>query len=335
MSLIDRFKRVFERPTASTDEWPAHLGDEAFRRRCTIALQQAGWRVSSGMRPADCRIDRGGSKFLVIFLAWESQAGTIQVQDWSELKTHSPLPLLILCYQPPSATFRQAQADRGNLVIDCRDLDRIEQFQEDLQSRMEEKFVSGTGGFTIDLLQTLATRATEKGEHAKAAELWKRIREAAPQNETAYIREAFAHIELKDFAEAEAIMARAIATFPASQACAAAHCYVAHLEGSDPERSLARWQALRVRFPGVVDGYLHPAKTLNDLGRIDAADALFTEAAERFPDARAVPFARTYALEARGELHRAHESWTALLRQDPDSTEAKAGVDRTLRLMAE
>ncbi len=87
---------------------------------------------------------------------------------------------------------------------------------------------------------------------------------------------------LKLFDVAEAIMLEGQGRSPHEARYFEGYALVAEHRG-DRAEAVARWQRVRKRFPGSWTAHVNAARTLNELGRLDEAEALAKRAISRFP----------------------------------------------------
>jgi tetratricopeptide (TPR) repeat protein len=99
----------------------------------------------------------------------------------------------------------------------------------------------------------------------------------------------------------------------------------------DWPEAAARWADLRAISPSRVDGYTRGIFALRQAGLADAADALLSEAAERFPGEADVLIALAQQAQRLGKLEEAASRWHAARQAAPGSSRTHAGYAQALR----
>ena len=125
----------------------------------------------------------------------------------------------------------------------------------------------------------LAARRLDQSETIRR---WKEARERFPHERDGWINEANSLADNGRSADAITHIQEAQARFPDNfeVRCAAAALYARlHLL----EQSLAAWDSVRQDFPDRSAAYIHGAYALQEAGRSDAAEAVLTDAMQRFP----------------------------------------------------
>jgi len=139
-------------------------------------------------------------------------------------------------------------------------------------------------------------------------------------------------IELGRSTEAEQFLVQAMERFPDNRWSAVAYAQL-------PERArnwreaLRRWEVVRDKFPDAAVGHVGVAAVLRELGEIDAAEAAFAGAVERFPSD--VWAAHNYAEIAgrRADWAEALRRWEVVKQAFPDHAGAFVGTAAALRML--
>ncbi len=113
---------------------------------------------------------------------------------------------------------------------------------------------------------------------------WSEIRAREPERIDAYLRPANILRDLGRFEEADTLLTEAIGRFPQAAEPLIEFAWVAH-RARNWDEALARWERVRLKFVHPV-GYTNASSTLVSAGRLEDADALLSQAIERFPDSR-------------------------------------------------
>jgi tetratricopeptide (TPR) repeat protein len=122
----------------------------------------------------------------------------------------------------------------------------------------------------------------------QAIERWAEVRNRYPDVSLGYTRGAEALRTERRFTEADDILRKAVALFPAESGPLTEFAWLAVLR-RDFEEAINRWDAVRLRFPNLVSAYVDALHPLRELNRWADAELLLLEATLRFPDAFAPP----------------------------------------------
>jgi tetratricopeptide (TPR) repeat protein len=126
-------------------------------------------------------------------------------------------------------------------------------------------------------------RLAETQRDWPAAEAWwRRTVTVNPGFPWGHIGLANALREQGRMVDAEAVLITEDIRFPAEPAFAINYAALPE-RSKNWEQALDRWTAVIVRFPDRIEGYSGAGRALSELGRIDEARTLLTEAAKRFP----------------------------------------------------
>ena len=106
---------------------------------------------------------------------------------------------------------------------------------------------------------------------------------ALPPDPVAVLREERALREQRRWAEAEAMLAAAVATWPNDESLLVDHGLLAHQQ-MHWEDMAARFTAVRERFPGHLFGYSRGGEALLWLGQAETAEAVIAAGLPHFPD---------------------------------------------------
>ena len=79
-----------------------------------------------------------------------------------------------------------------------------------------------------------------------------------------------------------------------------------------------RWEDIRSRFPGDIDAHVGAVGALRELGRLDEAERVLSEAAERFADSPQIAWERARLASARRDWPEAARRWEAVRAQFPE-----------------
>ncbi len=150
--------------------------------------------------------------------------------------------------------------------------------------------------------------------------VWALVRERFPHLPAGYLEAAACLREGQRLDAAGALLAEARAKFPDDLATAWEHAKIAEFAG-DWSEALARWDAVRARFPDHWAGYTGSARALLQLKRQEDADVLLRDAGQRFPDEPGLLPDLARAAEGRRDWEEALGHWTALKNRAPERSE--------------
>lgn len=175
-----------------------------------------------------------------------------------------------------------------------------------------------------------AREATQRRDWLEALCRWDAVRQRYPDDPWAHCQAGDALRSAGRLDEAEALLAAGIVRFPDHRHIAVAHARTA-VARHDWEAALARWEAIRTRFPDVPEAYRGGAEALRELGRADAAEALFADATVRFPDHEWMAIAHAKAAAARRDWQEALRRWERVRTRFPYRVHGYTGGVEALR----
>jgi predicted Zn-dependent protease len=161
----------------------------------------------------------------------------------------------------------------------------------------------------------LAQIAIARHDREEALRRCAALRKRFPGVMEGYTLAVEALTELKRFDEADALCARAIATFPDEMVCYLVHARVAVAQENWQE-ALNRWLPVRDRFDWI-SGHLGYAEALGKLGSYDEAETLLEAARMRFPTDTAPVTQLALLSEMRGDAPQAISRWQRLAHRFP------------------
>ena len=145
------------------------------------------------------------------------------------------------------------------------------------------------------------------------------VRRNIPNHPAGYVTPAVMLRDRQRYMEAEAMLAGALARFPADAGPLIDYASIAQAKG-DVEETVDRWRIVRDRFPNQLAGYTHGVVALRTAGRRDEAESLMAEALGRFPDNPHLHFDHGFAANAQGDWIEAARRWTEIRMRFPDQT---------------
>ena len=128
-----------------------------------------------------------------------------------------------------------------------------------------------------------AEAARSRGDSADALQILAGLRDGFPEHPVPLLRTGAILSQLRRFDEAEAILTDGGTRFPNDAGFAVERAWVAHRRGDFAEAT-ARFARIRSDVPNHPVGFTGGAVALRDSGDFPGADALLTEAMQRFPD---------------------------------------------------
>ena len=176
-----------------------------------------------------------------------------------------------------------------------------------------------------------AKMALAGGDRAQALQYWTEARERLPEFVATSHDSLEILIGLDRLDEAEALMLEGRRRFPRESYYARGYAEIATRRG-DHSEAVKRWTAVRKALRGVWQAYAFGAESLRELGSQDEAEALLSDAINRFPGEISCRVQHARQADSR-------KDWpTALQRWELVSTEFKhplgvIGVARALREM--
>ena len=172
----------------------------------------------------------------------------------------------------------------------------------------------------IWMWQEAAALLQATGKTAEAAQQWRRVREALPDQQSGYIGGFQTSLTLGLFEEAEALLREAERRFPPAPLLMSQAATLAQRRGDD--REAARyWEAMLAAYPDNEDAYRGCYQICRRLSKFDEADAVLREALDRWPASRWALTEAALLAQARFDFSEADRRWVVaatLLPNDPD-----------------
>jgi tetratricopeptide (TPR) repeat protein len=182
----------------------------------------------------------------------------------------------------------------------------------------------------IGLQQDLARLAEARADWAQAERCWRRFLAADVDQWWAYAGLARALSHQQQRIEAEAVLASAQRRLPQELELFADSARLAERAGEWNE-ALARWQAVRERFPQEWIGYERSAACLGQLDRLVEAEGVLNDAAVIFPDHLGRLHNLAQLAERRLDWSEAERHWRHFLSIDQSPCWAHTGLAGALR----
>ena len=180
--------------------------------------------------------------------------------------------------------------------------------------------ISATERFkSLKVVRMLAELAMNRRYWPLACDLWRELRDRAPEQEAEYVRGAEALLNAGRLDEAEELACEAVTRFPRHPG-GYVHSGEAAMRRGDWALAGERWAAVREAFPDHASGWMRGAEACLRVDRVEEAEALAGEAVRRFPDESRGYVLRGEAAMRRGEWALAGERWAALREAFPDHT---------------
>jgi len=177
-----------------------------------------------------------------------------------------------------------------------------------------------------------AAKAVAGRDWATALAIWEVVTQQYPDRPEGFVGKGGALIELGRSTEAEQFLADAMGRFPDNLWSAVAYAQLSE-RARNWREALRRWEVVRDKFPDAAVGHVGVAAVLRELGEIDAAEAAFAGAVERFPTD--VWAAHNYAEIAgrRADWAEALRRWEVVKQAFPDHAGAFVGTAAALRML--
>lgn len=172
--------------------------------------------------------------------------------------------------------------------------------------------------------------AQRQGAAQEAQSRWQALRERFPDAATGFIGAAASLRDAGRADEAEALLAEAIPYFPDDLTLAIDYAWIAHAR-RDWLGAVLRWQTVRKRAPEIVAAYTAGALALRELGRMEEAEALLNDAAERFHAAMLVVMEQAWLAQARRDWPEAARRWEAVRTRYPEQEHPYTAGARAMR----
>ncbi|WP_131113978.1 tetratricopeptide repeat protein [Lichenihabitans psoromatis] len=145
-----------------------------------------------------------------------------------------------------------------------------------------------------------------------------------PERPHGYEAMARAYREQQRFDEADAILLRGRALFPAEASIASEYAATADMRG-DWAEGLRRWQDVRTCFPKAAYGYAGVGASFRRLKRFDDADAVLVAGMAQYPNDENLAINHAWVADDRGESAEAMRRWTALRARFPTHPTIRTG----------
>jgi tetratricopeptide (TPR) repeat protein len=182
----------------------------------------------------------------------------------------------------------------------------------------------------IGLLVDYASLADHRRDWPTALQRWERLRHESPDDLRGHLGAARALREMQRLTDAEALLAETVDRFPKHPHPLLHYAALAQERG-DHSEALLRWARARKDFPNEMIGYVHAAVALRDMGNLDEADSLLSEAVERFLD-RPEPLGHyAYLGECRQDWPEALRRWHLNRDRFPDRPQGYVRASALLR----
>ena len=176
----------------------------------------------------------------------------------------------------------------------------------------------------------LAQRRAAWGDAVgRAAELRTRL----PAEQAGYQIGAFALVQERRYAEAEAVLCQAMERIEPQQPwLMAEYARLAQRRG-DWDEAERRWALFRARFPDQPEGFSGHADALRQAARLEQAEAVATEGVRRFPRSAEIAVAHARVAVDRRDWYVAFRRWQAARPRFPDRPEIAAGLGMALQFL--
>lgn len=184
------------------------------------------------------------------------------------------------------------------------------------------------------LLVDFAAAAQARGDAAEASRRWRSVRVQFPDKPHSFVGEAQSLREGGRFDEAEAVIADAVRRFPDSAAVLIESARIAQHRGV-PLEALKRWDAVATTFPGLADGYIGAAESLNQLGRFADAENVLQPALRMFPEFEYGAILNAWIPHYRREFSESLKRWRNLREKFPTNPTGFTGALTTLLSMGD
>jgi len=158
-----------------------------------------------------------------------------------------------------------------------------------------------------------AHTAMHRGDKPEAIRRWATIRTEFPDHPVGYVGGVEVLREARHLDEADILFATLAERFPKERAIPPLRASLADARGNWSD-AITFWQQVRDRSPDDAFGYAKGAKSLQHAGRLDAAEALLSNAAKRFADNTEIAVQRAEVAMLRRQWPEAAERW-ALVRE--------------------
>jgi tetratricopeptide (TPR) repeat protein len=162
-----------------------------------------------------------------------------------------------------------------------------------------------------------AEAARSRGDSSGALDIFAELRSAFPDQAAAHLRAGALLSQMRRFDEAATLLAQGAARFPDDPGFNIERAWLAQRRG-DLAEALQRWAEIRRTLPERPIGYIGAARSLREGGRYAEADALLTEALERFPGDPAPRAEHAWVAQVARDWPEAVRRWDETRRRHPD-----------------
>jgi tetratricopeptide (TPR) repeat protein len=176
-------------------------------------------------------------------------------------------------------------------------------------------------------LEGYAESAQRRRNLDEAVRRWAMVRKKFPHRRLSYICGVGCLRELGRLDEADRLMTHALGLMPNDMALLIEYCRVPEARG-DWEEALRRWNSIRDRHPM---GYMGAAVALQNLGRVEEADALLAEGRFRYPIETVLAVAQAQLSERAGNIPEALKRLAVVRQRFPFSPIGYGDAIRLLR----
>jgi tetratricopeptide (TPR) repeat protein len=174
-----------------------------------------------------------------------------------------------------------------------------------------------------------AERALGRREWEAALRICERVQQKHPGMLRAYLLQARALRETSRSQDADTLIETIRPRFPDHFDLAVLWAGCAQQRG-DPTAAIARWQQIRKEFPTEVRAFNLSALFLVDIGRMDEADTLLSEAMLRFPDQESSASRWAEVAVRRRDWPQALQRWQNAAKNFPGSLQVLLGIEKSL-----
>jgi predicted Zn-dependent protease len=171
--------------------------------------------------------------------------------------------------------------------------------------------------------------AEKRRDWAEAIRRWDEVANAFPYFSLGCIAKGDILQNLGNLDEAEEIFRAAMKAFPDDEWAAIRHAGIS-VQKRDWTEASRRWEFLRTRFPDQLIGALGQAEALRELGRFADAEAVLTEASERFPGNEWLTINLARIAMAAGAWDEALRRWETAMQRFSHNPMTHGGMAETL-----
>lgn len=254
-------------------------------------------------------------EFLGVFIVWADLAmhrrdWAVAADRWAALRQRFPNDGQGYVLGAQALT-ESGRLDDADAVLD-----------EGRRSVPQNPWVMGTWGH-------FAQRHRDSDE---ALRRYAEIRRVLPGHPLGHVAAAAILRDQKQFRDAEATIAGALARFPQDAGALIDWASIAQAQG-DTDEAVDRWRVVRERFPDQGAGYVAGAALLAAAGRNEEAERLMEQALDRFPDTPRFHFDWAQAARARADWLATAQRWAIVRAKFPNETLPYTEASGALRLL--